>query len=108
MRVLDIFILIVGIVLIVLGLIIWIKHNASLTLDYSVGKVKEKDIKKFTTSYGITYIIMGFFMILMSLIGVALGDSNKWKIVIFYFVGYFVFMKVINRIQKKYSGVNNK
>lgn len=102
----DIMILVIAIALIVLGLIIWIKQNVSLTLDYSAGQIKEEDIKKFTKSYGITYITMGIFMIILTAVAIALEGNYRLVMITVYLNAYFIFMNVIKRIQKRFAGGN--
>lgn len=102
----DIMILLIAIALIVLGLIIWIKQNISLTLDYSANQIKEEDIKAFTKLYGITYITMGIFMIILTAVVIALEGNYRLVMIVVYLVAYFIFMNVIKRIRKRFAGGN--
>lgn len=99
----DYIILILGLALIVLGLIIWIGRKASLTLDYNWEKVKEEDIRKFTAAYGITYSLMGVFMILVALSRIFLEGRYRGIAFVLYFIAYFVFMFMTRRIRKKFG-----
>lgn len=54
-----IFLLIIGIIFIIVGLIIWKNNNISLIHDYHHTKVSEKDKKTYTKNYGKALLIMG-------------------------------------------------
>jgi len=49
----------IGILLIVLGLVLWLKQKITLVHSYHYGHVKEKDIAGYTKTMGIGLIIMG-------------------------------------------------
>jgi uncharacterized membrane protein HdeD (DUF308 family) len=99
----DYIILALGVALIIVGLIIWIKRNASLTLDYNWKKVKEEDIKNFTMTYGITYSLMGIFMILVAISRTTFEGRYSGVVFILYFIAYIVFMFIIKRIRNKFT-----
>ncbi|NLL72250.1 MAG: hypothetical protein GX237_01820 [Clostridiales bacterium] len=102
----DIMILLLGLALIVVGLIIWIRQNVSLTLDFNASKIREEDIKKFTSSYGITYVVMGIFMSLLTLLGLVFEGKHRGISVLIYIIAYIAFMQIIKKIQRKYETYN--
>ena len=98
----DFIILALGIALIILGLVIWIKKKASITLDYDWKKVKEEDIKEYTKAYGKVYIFMGFFTVSLSLSRILYTGKYEGITFILYFAAYFVYMTLNNKIQKRF------
>lgn len=100
----DYIILVIGVAIIIYGLIICIRGKASLTLDYNWEKVKEEDIKKFTTAYGITYSLMGVVLTLLSISRFAYEGKYKGIVFVFYLISYFIFMFATKRIRLRFTG----
>ncbi|NLB32679.1 MAG: DUF3784 domain-containing protein [Tissierellia bacterium] len=102
-KIFDYIILVLGAGLVVYGLIIWIGKKASLTLDYNWEKVKEEDIKKFTTAYGIAYSLIGVFLTLLS-ISRFVYEGKFWGIVfVLYLIAYFIFMSATKKIRRRFT-----
>lgn len=56
--------LVLGLLFIIQGIIIWKKQMVTLTLDFNSKNVKKEDVKQYTMSFGIAYIIIGIAVLL--------------------------------------------
>ncbi|NLO09520.1 MAG: hypothetical protein GX129_06575 [Clostridiales bacterium] len=103
-EVFDLIILGLGLAITVYGLVVWIGKKPKLTLDYNWEKVKEEEIKSFTTAYGISYSLMGVLMTLLAVSRIFFEGQYKGLIFILYFIAYFIFMYVTKRIRRRFTG----
>lgn len=87
----------VGIVLILLGYMVWKKEKISLFHDYHYDKVSEEDKKAFCTISGIGVVLIGIgFFITAIIIGIT---NSMWSFIPFV-VGF-----VVGLIMLIYSGI---
>jgi hypothetical protein len=86
-----------------LGLTLWSKQKMILTFDYNWRNVKDEDIKRYTSSFGKAYIILGSFMFLMALSQIAYGGCYKEVGFILFLMGFLISMVIIIKTQIKYK-----
>lgn len=90
----------VGLLLIILGLLIWKKQKISLLHDYHYKKVKEQDVPAYTRLVGISLIVMGIGICITGVLN--LFDSPIWWIPLF--GGIAAGLIIMNKAQKTYNG----
>ena len=90
----------VGVLLIVLGLVIWIKKAVSLLHTYHYKHVEEEDIPAYCRVIGISLILMGVGLCATGVLN--LFESAWWWIP--FTVGFVVGIAVFIFAQKKYNG----
>ena len=90
----------VGVLLIVLGLVIWIKKAVSLLHTYHYKHVEEEDIPAYCRVIGIALILMGVGLCITGVLN--LFESAWWWIPLT--VGFVVGIAVFIFAQKKYNG----
>lgn len=90
----------VGVLIIILGLLIWKKQKISLLHGYHYKNVKESDVKAYTKENGKALIIIGIGL-LLSGVGDLMNIMIGWiGFGICFIVGMIMFVKA----QKKYNG----
>ncbi len=99
----DYVILGLGAILTLYGLAVLIVRKPSLTMDYNWKQVKEEDIRKFITAYGLAYSLMGVFMILLAISRFVFEGRYKGIVFILYLVAYLIFMFVTRRIRRRFT-----
>ena len=87
----------VGIVLILLGYMVWKKEKISLFHDYHYDKVSEEDKKAFCTISGIGVVLIGIGLFITSII---IGITNSMWSFIPFVVGF-----VVGLIMLIYAGI---
>ena len=87
----------VGIVLILLGYMVWKKEKISLFHDYHYDKASEEDKKAFCTISGIGVVLIGIGLFITSII---IGITNSMWSFIPFVVGF-----VVGLIMLIYSGI---
>ena len=90
----------VGLLCVVPGALIWLKHKASLIHEYHYKNVKEADIPAYTRLVGISLIAIGAGIIATGALN--LIESPFWWVPLA--VGFAAGFLVMNRAQKKYNG----
>ena len=87
----------VGIVLILLGYMVWKKEKISLFHDYHYDKVSEEDKKAFCTISGIGVVLIGIGVFITAII---IGITNSMWCFIPFVVGF-----VVGLIMLIYAGI---
>lgn len=54
---------VLGILFIIQGIVIWKNQMVTLTFDFNSKNVKKEDVKQYTKSYGMAFIIIGIAVI---------------------------------------------
>ena len=90
----------VGVLLIVLGLLLWRKRMISLLHDYHYRNVKQEDIPAYTREMGIGIIIIGAGIILTGVLNMMY--SSLWWIPLA--AGFILGLMILFRAQMKYNG----
>ena len=90
----------VGVPLIVLGALIWVKQKVSLLHDYHYKNVRQEDLPAYTRRMGIGLILMGFGMGVTGILE-WLGSPFWW---ISLAAGFLIGILVMHTAQKKYNG----
>ncbi|PKM56419.1 MAG: DUF3784 domain-containing protein [Firmicutes bacterium HGW-Firmicutes-3] len=96
-----VFMILLGVLFIYIGWRIWKKEHITLIHSYHYSKVKDRDIKPYTSAVGKAVIIMGTGMILTALIDYVTETSYGWIVFGIFFLWGFI---VILIAQKKYNG----
>ena len=91
----------VGLLLIVIGLLVWKKRKVTLVHDYHWKNVRKKDLPAYCRLIGLGLVLMGAGAVLCGLVGV-LTQSQKglWC----FALGMAAGLVPMNRAQKKYNG----
>lgn len=92
-----------GLLLIIQGIVIWKKQMVSLTFDYNSKNVKNEDVKQYTKSFGIAFIIIGIAVILAMMSKVILNSSFQDVGYILSFVVLIISIIIIIKTQVKYK-----
>ncbi|MBQ7064968.1 MAG: DUF3784 domain-containing protein [Firmicutes bacterium] len=92
--------LIVGLSIIALGLLIWLKQKVNLLHDYHYQHVKPEDIPAYAKVIGIGLSIIGLGICVTGFLN--LFESRQWWIPLV--VGFIAGIIVMHRGQKKYNG----
>jgi len=96
-------IILFGVLLIVYGLILWKKQKVNLLVGYNSRNIKKEDIKGYTRSMGISYIIMGISILPLGILSLTNNDNYVVIGTMVWLVG-FIISQVINiNTQKKYN-----
>ena len=90
----------VGAVIIVMGLLLWLKQKISILHDYHYKHVKKADIPAYTRQVGIGLIIVGAGIVLTGILN--LFYSPLWWIPLT--AGFVIGLAVLYKAQKKYNG----
>ena len=90
-----------GILLLVLGWLIWKKQMIHLIHDYHYRKVKEADVPAYTRQMGIALIWMGVGSLLTGIINLAFQTGAGW---ILFVIGFVVGSVLMFKAQMKYNG----
>ena len=91
----------VGVLLIVLGLLIWKKRKVSLLHDYHYKNVKEEDVPAYARGMGIGLIVMGAGECVSGVCHLAGLMTLSWVALAVFYAAGIVWM---HKIQKKYNG----
>lgn len=100
MNIFSYVLLVVGILMVLLGLIVWKKQKLSLISGYNSRNVKEEDIKDYTEAMGKAYIMLGVTMLIMEIF--ELMNLSQYGIII-WIIGFCISLTKITRTQKKYG-----
>ena len=87
----------VGIVLIILGYMVWKKEKISLFHDYHYDKVSEEDKKAFCTISGIGVVLIGIGLFITAII---IGITDSMRSFIPFAIGF-----VVGLIMLIYAGI---
>ena len=90
----------VGVLLIVLGLLLWKKRMISLLHDYHYRNVKKEDIPAYTREMGIGIITIGSGIIITGVLNMMY--SSLWWIPLA--AGFILGLMILFRAQMKYNG----
>ena len=91
----------IGLLLIVLGLLIWRKRKITLIHDYHWKNVRKKDVGPYTRQMGIGLILMGAGIGLTGLVNVLTRtQKGLWS----FALGFLAGLIVMGRAQRKYNG----
>ena len=91
----------IGLLIFVLGVLIWKKQMIGFLHSYHYSKVKEEDKKAYTTEVGIAHIIISMGLFSAGIIEYLTKTEYGWVGFAFFFVlGFALFYKA----QKKYNG----
>ena len=92
---------VVGLLLVIFGLLIWVKKKVSLVHEYHYRNVRSVDIPAYCRLLGRSLVILGIGTILTGVINVVFDTALGW---LAFIVGLIVFFVLANRAQKKYNG----
>lgn len=90
----------IGIVLVVLGYMVWKKEKISLLHDYHYDKVEEEDKKAFCTISGIGVLFIGSGIILTAIL---IGITNAMWSFLFFGVGFVLGLTLLLYAGMKYN-----
>lgn len=93
--------LIVGIILIIIGYLIWIKKKISLLHFYHYANVRKEDLKDYGKHMGIGNIILGISISLMGIFMYMKLDIIGWLVFI---LGFIISIYIFHKAQMKYNG----
>ena len=96
---------VVGIVLVVMGYLIWKKEKISLLHDYHYDKVSQEDKKAFCTLSGIGVLSIGISLLITAVI---LGVTNSALSFIAFAVGFGLGLTLLIFAGNKYNSNSNK
>lgn len=91
----------VGILLVVLGLLLWKKQKITLIHDYHCRNVQPEDVPAYTKSMGIGLIIIGAGMCAMGALRILTDGLYAW---LAFLAGFAAGLVVMHRAQKRYNG----
>ena len=91
----------VGLLFLVLGLQLWIKHKISLVNEYHTRNVKEADVPAYTRSMGIALLLIGAGCLLTGALAFGLEQPAGWAA---FPAGFVAGLILMLRAQKKYNG----
>lgn len=96
-----IFMILMGLLFLMLGLLIWKKEMITLVHSYHYTKVKLEDRKPYTEEMGKSLIVMSIGMFLTGIVDYITGTAYGWICFGLFFVGGFA---LILKAQKNYNG----
>lgn len=91
----------VGILLLVLGALLWKKQTISILHDYHTKNVSREDVPAYTQLVGLGLIIMGTGCVFTGLIAFVLEEPGGW---LAFPIGFLAGLILIGRAQKRYNG----
>ena len=92
---------VVGVLLAVLGLLIWRKQKIALLHDYHYRNVRKKDVPAYTRLIGLGLVVMGAGAALTGPVNVLTGtQKGLWCFV----AGFAAGLYLMNKAQKRYNG----
>lgn len=96
-------VMLLGILIILLGMMIWKKQKVTLINGRSDIKMKEEDLKKYTESIGKAYIIVGLATVIMIILIQVASDAFRFIGFIIWILGFVISIAKIIRTQHKYK-----
>ena len=91
----------VGILLIVFGLLIWLRQKVGLLHSYHYCNIRPADLPAYSKRMGISLVIFGVCSVLTGVINAVTRTQYGW---IAFVIGLIVFLIIANRAQQKYNG----
>ena len=91
----------IGLLLAVLGLLLWKKQKITLLHDCHYRNVRKKDVPAYTRLIGIGLVVLGAGSSLTGVVNFAFHTQKGLWCLTLGLVGFFVLM---NRAQKRYNG----
>ena len=91
----------VGLLLVIFGLLIWLKQKVGLLHSYHYRNVRHADLPAYSKLMGISSVIFGVCGILTGVINAVFRTQVGW---IAFVVGLIVFFVIANHAQQKYNG----
>ena len=92
--------LVVGLLLLIIGLLIWRKQRISLLHDYHYKNVEKESIPAYSRLIGIGLMVLGSGICISGVL--LLVESSVWWIPLL--AGFVVGLHLMNTAQKKYNG----
>lgn len=96
-------VMLLGILIVLLGVMIWKKQKVTLINGRSNIKMKEEDLKKYTESIGKAYIILGLTTVAMLILMQAASDTVHFIGFVIWIFGFIISIVKIIRTQHKYK-----
>lgn len=91
----------VGLLLIIIGYLIWFKQKISLLHSYHYANVKKEDLNAYGKQMGIGNIILGICVSLMGICTYFDLENLGWVIFI---LGFIISIYIFHKAQKRYNG----
>ncbi len=91
----------IGLLLTVLGLLIWKKQKITLIHDYHTRNVRKRDVPAYTRLVGLALVVFGAGIALTGLVNFAFHTQKGLWCIALGGAGFFVLM---DRAQKRYNG----
>lgn len=95
------FLMPLGLGFVLMGLMIWKKEKLNMIHAYHYKNVAKEDVKAYTEKIGKSLLLLGFGMIISSLVDLWLKINISWLIMGIFFLGGLYLMYIT---QKKYNG----
>lgn len=96
-------VMLLGILIILLGVMIWKKQKITLINGRHDINMKKEDIKKYTESIGKAYIILGLATMIMLILKLTDSDNLHFIGFIIWILGFGISIVKIVRTQHKYK-----
>ena len=92
---------VIGILLVVLGLVVWLGQKISLVHDYHHQNVKRRDVAAYCREIGVGLLLIGGGTIATGIVDQIFQTFWGWLI---FAVGFLAGFLVMNHAQKTYNG----
>ena len=103
MKIFSYGVMLLGLLIILLGVMIWKKQKVTLINGRSDIKMKEGDLKKYTESIGKAYIILGIATVIMLILMQVASGTFRFIGFITWILGFVISVAKIIRTQHKYK-----